>query len=156
MEDAAPVRADPKIVVAAIKHGVDGLIVDKIIHLDGNVLEALTVESSETGMSPAANAIRPLRYHAHVAFRQAVFYLPVLLLILRKTQDGWRRCGAGNDCRKTDEKRRNLAEYEARGNRRPRPSSSVCVRATVFHGHRPGVINESYISIDRNQTQIFA
>ena len=49
MEDAAPVRADPKIVVAAIKHGVDGLIVDKIIHLDGNVLEALTVESSETG-----------------------------------------------------------------------------------------------------------
>jgi hypothetical protein len=36
-------------------------------------------------MSPAANAIRPLRYHAHVAFRQAVFYLPVLLLILRKT-----------------------------------------------------------------------
>src|SRR5258708_1402905 len=111
VEDAASVCADPKIVVAAVKHGVDGLVIDDTIHLNRNVLKALAIEGSETGgCRQQQNAIRTLRDHAHVVFGQAVFYLPVLLLILRKTQRGRRRRGACDDRHKTDEKRRHIAE----------------------------------------------
>ncbi len=134
VEDAASVCADPKIVVAAVKHGVDGLVIDETINLNRYVLEALAIEGSESGgCSQLQNAVRPLGYHAHVVFGQTVFDLPILLLILRKAQGDWRRCSAGDDRHKTDEKRRNAAEYEARGDARPRPSCNARVRGTGFH-----------------------
>jgi hypothetical protein len=37
---------------------------------------------------------------------------------------------------------------------RLRPSCSARVRRIGFHGHRPNVINASYISIGHNQTHI--
>src|SRR5258705_12681714 len=73
VEDTASVGADPKIVVAAIKHGVHGLVIDQTIHLNGHVLEALAIEDCEAGgCSKQQNAIRTLRDHAHVVFWQAV------------------------------------------------------------------------------------
>ena len=111
VEDAASVGADPKIVVAAVKHGVDGLIVYETINLNRYVLESLAIEGSEAGGgSQQQNAVRTLRYHAHVVFWQPVFDLPVLLLILRKTQGSRRRCGVGDNRGKTDEKKRHIAE----------------------------------------------
>jgi hypothetical protein len=140
VEDAASVGADPKVVIAAIKHCVDGLILDETIPLNGNILKALAVKGSEAGRgSHQQNTTWPLRYHAHIVFGQAVFYLPVLFLILRKTQGSGCGCGAGDERGNADEKRRDIAEYETRNDARPRPSSSGGVRGIGFHGHRPGL-----------------
>jgi len=111
VEDAPTICADPKIVVASIKHSVDGLVIDQTVHLNGHILKALAIEAGEPGgCSKQQNTIRTLRYHAHVVFGQAVFDLPILFLILRETQDGLRRCGTGDNRRKTDEKKRDIAE----------------------------------------------
>jgi hypothetical protein len=85
LKDAASVCTDPKIVVAAIQHGVDGLVIDETINLDRYILEALAIEVASPEDVACNNTPS-----GRCAIMRTEFWAsrpppPVLLLMLRKS-----------------------------------------------------------------------
>ncbi len=85
VQDSAPIGADPEVVIGLVENGVDRLVIVESVDIDRYTLEALAVEGGQAGgRGEQQGAIRPLGDHANVILRQAVLYLPALLVIFRQ------------------------------------------------------------------------